>query len=85
MCDQDQLPASPGYGDIQTAVVEDKAGSTRSDERKDHDIAFASLESFDCIDRHIRTIQHLPKQNHLRAKWRNDADRGGGYTLVVSE
>ena len=54
-----------------------KPRSARSDERKDHDIAFAALEPFDRIDRDLRAIQHLPKQNHLCAKWRNDADGSG--------
>ena len=74
MSHENKLPASPGDGDIQAAVVEDKAGSARSNERKDHDIAFASLEPFHGIYGHIRPAEHLPKQNNLRAERRNDAD-----------
>jgi len=59
MSDQDQLAAGACDRDIQTPVVEYKTCAARPDERKDHDIAFATLESLHGIHGNAGAVQHL--------------------------
>jgi len=74
---QDQLPAGAGDGNIQTPIVKHEAGAAGTDEREDHDIALASLESFDCVDRNACAGEHLAKQNNLGAERGHYPDRLG--------
>ena len=75
MGDQNQLAARASDRDIQTAVVEDKAGSAGTDERQDHDIALAALKPLHRIDGDTCSVEHLAQQHDLSAEWRDHADR----------
>ena len=69
MSHQDQLPAGAGDGNIQTPIVENKAGAARADERQYHDIALAALEPLHGIDRYPGPGEHLAQQHDLRTEW----------------